>query len=512
MRNSATVILAVFVALGGCQPNGQGRSKPAAAPKLNDVPPVSVQQLRAYPETVTRRFVPLCDFEDVPSGPKGHEQVKHFSIQPLGDGYRKFVVNITRTGAGAMEVALMPRNRLVLAIPHVHDFTEYTLLSIALYSEALRDDLRVALKTDAASWQSHRTIVQPGWNNVLIDIQRLRHVRNFDSRKVRTLTVEFTDAAGQVTFNIDDIMLIDNRRLIKPTPQGVTLEKIGLDYSLALPGRKGPLKIAQSPDGLWRLGAQTPIVSLARPNESPAADREDLALMGPRRVGHIEVAEHNATRLRLTNIWYFPTRPGEWASLAVRQIRWDYTFYGDGRQVTHVELNNAGGTQIGKIRVRLTAHAAWTTGKIAGVLMVDRFAGAVGRWGFLYAPPGAKRDALHRGYITPGRIKPAMAVEAYASGDAGRDGFDESQDCYFVKAAQTGHCRFTIVPPPDGLTDAVFRIAGPWKPKPRVSVAGLGIQDVTAVADGSVLFILPGRIGYPLAVEVTGKIAPEGKQ
>ncbi len=473
------------------------------------MPPISVQQSRAYPETVTGDFVSLCDFEDVPSGPKGHQQVEDFSIQPLGDGHRKFVVNITRTGAGAMEVALMPKNHLFLTIPHIHDFTEYSLLSISLYSEALRDDLRVTLGSETASWRSHRTIVRSGWNNVLIDIQRLGNVKNFNSKHVRTLVIEFADATGQVTFNIDDILLIDNRRQIEPIPKGLKLDKIGLDYRLTLPGRRSGLKLTQSPDGLWRLGSDGPMVSLAGPGGTCATDREDLALMGDRKVGYVEVVEHNATRLRLRNIWYFPTRAGEWASLAVRQIRWDYTFYSDGRRITHVELNNAGGAEIRAVRLKLPAPAAWTTGKFADELLVGRFAGPVARWGYLSAPAGPKRDALHRDYIAPGRISRTMADKAHAPGDSDRDGFDESQGCYFVKATKSGHCRFTIVPPASGLlVDPVFRVAGPWKGKVRVSAAGLGVRDVTLAADGSALFILPGQIRYPLAVEVAGKIAP----
>ena len=494
--------------LAGCE--GDVQPKPAEAPGLGqDVVPIAVQQVRMYRETVTGHFVSLCDFEDVPSGPKGHQQVEHFSIEPLGDGYRKFVVNITRTGAGALEVGLMPKNQLALAIPHVHDFTEYTLLSMALYSEALRDDLCVTLKSDKASWRSHRTIVQSGWNNVLIDIQRLKKVKDFNSKRVRTLVIEFADATGQVTFNIDDILLIDNRRQIKPTPKGLKLDKIGLDYRLVLPGRRDPLTLTQSPDGLWRLGPHPAPVSLAGPNESCATEREDLGLMGGRKVGYVEVVEHNAARLRLRNIWYFPTRAGEWASLAVRQIRWDYTFYADGRQITHVELNNAGGAEIRGVRFQLPVPAAWTTGVVAGELLVRRFAGPVGRWGYLRAPDGPNRDGLHRDYIKPGRISRTMADEAYAPGDSDRDGFDESQGCYFVKATKSGHCRFTIVPPASGLlVDPVFRVAGPWKGKVRVSAAGLGVQDVTLAADGSALFVLPGQIRYPLAVEVAGKIAP----
>jgi len=70
-----------------------------------------VQQARAYPETATGVFVSLADFEDVPGGEKGHTQVRHFAVRPGGtSGGRKFVVNVTRTGVGALEVALPGRD------------------------------------------------------------------------------------------------------------------------------------------------------------------------------------------------------------------------------------------------------------------------------------------------------------------------------------------------------------------------------------------------------------------
>ena len=59
----------------------------------------------------------------------------------------------------------------------------------------------------------------------------------------------------------------------------------------------------------------------------------------------------------------------------------------------------------------------------------------------------------------------------YAPGDADRDGFDESQGCYFL-AASRGHCRFTIFPPREGLLGPVFRIAGPWTGPVNVNTEG----------------------------------------
>ncbi|KKK72195.1 hypothetical protein LCGC14_2906330 [marine sediment metagenome] len=71
------------------------------------VAPLPVLQQRAYAEAVTGRFVSLADFE--PSGlgwRPGHRQLEDFRITPAGRGRLKFVVNITRTGAGAMQADL----------------------------------------------------------------------------------------------------------------------------------------------------------------------------------------------------------------------------------------------------------------------------------------------------------------------------------------------------------------------------------------------------------------------
>ena len=67
--------------------------------------PLPIQQSQVYPETVTGRFVSLADFEEAPlAGQPGHAQVRHFTVSPAGSGAgMKYVVNITRTGAGAVE-------------------------------------------------------------------------------------------------------------------------------------------------------------------------------------------------------------------------------------------------------------------------------------------------------------------------------------------------------------------------------------------------------------------------
>jgi len=482
-----------------------------APPETEDpglqIDPLPVQQARAYPETVTGLFVSLADFEDTADS-RGDEQVEHFAVLPDGAGGRKFVVNITRTGAGAMEIVLPPGASLAFRIPDIHDFTGYTLVSLAIYSESLRDDLTVTLVTNAARWTSHRTLLMPGWNNVLVDIRRLERVAGFDVTDVREMHIAFANAVSPVTFNLDDIMVLDNRRKLTPAPHGAELRKEGLDYTLRIPHRDEAVAVATGPDGLWRIGACQAAVQVLPPRAVAPAAGEDLEWMGPRRLGTVEILEHNAVRIRLASTWYFPTRVGEWASLAVRQIRWEYTFYHDGRWVTHVELNNAGGQQIGSVRFLLPRRAAWAGAGVSKDRTLGDLAGPVGRWSYLVAPPKLRAETLESNYIRPGKIRTAIAAAGFfAPGDADRDGFDETQGCYSLKA-RAGHCRFTILPPEGGLIDPIIRVAGQWKGDVSVNSEGLAIRDFVRLDDGSVLFVVPGFLKRPTAVEVVGDIPP----
>jgi len=512
-------MLAALVPLTGCTGLVGWFERPAPSGGGSRVEPLPVQQARAYPKTVTGLFVSLADFEDSPAR-RGVDQVGLFSTDPSGgEGSRRFVLNITRTGAGAMQVDLAGGAELVFRISHVHDFTPYTLLSMALYSETLRDDLQVTLTTDRASWTSHRTLVRPGWNYVLIDIQRLKSLEDFDSRKVRTLRLAFADAAGPVTFYLDDIMLINNRRLIEPAPPGIQLTKEGLNYTLTLPGRETPLTLSQSPDGLWRLGLDQAVVQLAPRGGSLDGGEERLELMGPRRVGQVEVLENNPVRVRLASTWFFPTRAGEWASLAVRQIRWEYTFYGDGRWVTHLELNNAGGQEIGSLRIRPAHEAFWSSLPPAvgprPELAVKDFPGTVGKWSYLCYPPKGDEKSRTWNYVNPGSVTmqlPRETERVFAPGDVNKDGFDESQGCYFLPS-KGGQCRFVLAPPAvgAGLLNPVFRVDGKWDGPVTASSTGMAIRNLVRLDDGSVLFMLPGFVPSRTLVEVIGGPAGAGQ-
>jgi len=504
-------VVAACLGAGGCgdpAPTSAAATQPAQEVQVE---PTAVLQSRAYPEAATGYFVSLADFEDAPDRPHGQQQIRHFSIEPSsGKGTCKFVVNVTRTGAGAMEVTLNRGAALVFRIPGLHNFSEYTLLSLALHSESLRDDLQVTLQTDASGWRSHRTLIRPGWNTVLVDIQRLKQLRRFDARGVRALRVAFADATGAVTFNLDDIILIDNRRRITPTPPGMKLRKTGLDYRLELPFRSRPVHVSQFADGLWRLGVDQASVAMAPPGGRLGAGREKIEMMGDRKVGQVKVLETNAVRLRLVSTWYFPARAGEWASLAVRRIRWVYTFYPHGRWITHVELNNSGGKQIGSLCIGLPQEAAVAGRGLTEKITVAAFAGPVGQWSYLCANGSADGKTYRRNYLNSGRVQVALGDKtALGEGDFDKDGFDESRGCYYVRA-KAGNCRFTVFPPPGGLLYPVFHVDGRWEGKVTVASEGLAIRDVVRLPDGSVLFAFPGRVSRPTAVEVAGRANPLG--
>jgi hypothetical protein len=339
---------------------------------------------------------------------------------------------------------------------------------------------------------------------VLVDIQRLKYVRGFDLAGVRTLRMEFPDAGGAVRFNVDDVLLVNNRRMLTGAPDGIEIYKSGLDYTIRLRGRKTPASLSQSPDGLWRGMSLQPSVRIA----GPVGEGESLELMGARRVGAVEVLELNAIRVRIANVWYFPTRAGEWASLdGVRRIRWEYTFYGDGRWVAHVELNNAGGREISSVRIGWAKGARWSGAAAGGRVLNKKFSGIMERWSCLLPPPGEAGRVLGENYVRPGRLLPTIAAAgAHAPGDADKDGFDESQGCYFLKARK-GHCRFSIIPPPEGLQGPVVRVAGRWSAPVHVNTEGLAIREVVRLADGSVLFRIPGRLTRPTKVEVRGPVS-----
>ena len=497
MAIGALFLLAGFF---GCQP------PPAPAKPRLYVAPLARQQADAYPETIMKMFVSLADFEG--TGDSVTKQLRQFTFSRATAGTRRLIVSDSRTGIGAMEVVLPPKTQLIYK-PDLHDFSGYAyLISMAIHSEQVRDDLRVTITAGDTRWTSPPTLLYSGWNTVLFDIRRLTRMKDFDIRNVRDIRLEFADAVEPVSFRLDDIMLIDNRRDLVPVPPGITLRKEALDYALSLPGLDAPMNLAQDEDGLWRWGDDQPLIHLAgKDEELPDSPSERLSPMGTRRVGMVEVLESNPIRVRWVNTWYFPSRAGQWVSLGVRRVRWEQTLYGDGRVVTFLEFNNSGGPSVTGMTVSFPREVAVAGMGMLGELRLPQLTTVVKRWSYLDVSPVPQRMTLQRNYLSPPQVLVTVGDFVVAPGDLDRDGFDESQGCY-VLTAKAGHCRFTLVPPVEGVSAPVFRVQGPWRDLPNINCDGVAITNVVHLtADHSILFQLPGRITRETAVEVEGVIA-----
>ncbi|MFW6066463.1 MAG: hypothetical protein ACOC9S_06540 [Planctomycetota bacterium] len=490
MTARACILPAVAVAAALCS---------CSAPPSSDgyrLDPLAFRQRQAYPEAAGGRFVSLADFEDAPGNP-GHRQVGNFSVS--GGGSRSFTVNVSSTGSGAMEVLLPPGAELRFDLPDIRNFTGYALLSLAVHSDELRDDLQVTLSSPSGEWTSSRRLVRPGWNSVPVDLRRAGRDGELTLTDVRSIRLGFPEAADSVRFVLDDVLLIDNRREISPVPDGLTVLKEGLDYRISMTGRDRDLRLRQSDDGLWRFDDQQPILALG---ERDAAG-ERLDVLGDRRVGHVELVEHNSIRVRIVSTWYFPGRAGAWASMSVRKIRWEHTFYSDGRWVCSVDLDAAGAEDFSGLTIRLPSVAAVAGDGRSGIIEEPGFSGPSGRWSYLIGGAGRHRRVHEANYLNPPKITPQRAREdTFAAGDFDEDLFDESQGCFTIFASG-GRCRFTVRPGDEPRANPVFRVVGPWSRPPVVTVAGMRIGDVVLLEDGSALFVLPVALQSGVEVELS---------
>ena len=180
----------------------------------------------------------------------------------------------------------------------------------------------------------------------------------------------------------------------------------------------------------------------------------------------------------------------------VRQIRWEYTFYGDGRCITHMALNNAGGRDLAAVRLAAGRTAAWDDGHEgptwqqagADLLAVD--------CSMLTAPPGGDAEGVRQNYRNPA----PMVVHL---GTRDGDGFDEITGCYAAVAVH-GHCRVELRPA-DPLHRPVLRVRGRWRGPVTAHADGMPLRPVVRLDDG-VLVIIGATLTRPTVVEVVGAV------
>lgn len=507
--------VAVLAGCGGLErPAGPVEAQPSPASQPVRRSSVRPEQQRACPEAVTGRFESLADFED-PGAVRGGR----FVVEPSGAGQVQHVLaagsapsgrseEFVRTGRGGLAVTLWGQAELVFRPASPLDMGEYPLMCLAVFSPGLRGDLVVTLQSGEARWGSSPVVLRRGWTSVRIDLEGLSAVAGFDASAVEAVRLGLRGGVGEVTLGLDDLLLVDNARRIEPAPEGLAVRRRGDRLSVTLPGRSEPVQIAPGGDGLFRMGSYQPRVRLAGAGESLDGPGEAVSILGERRVGLLEVLEHNAVRFRVGLTWCLPRRAGRWASMeSVHRLGWEATVYGDGRWVTHARLNNAGGGPIAKVLFELPGLAgAWAGGRLSRTWRDEDFVGPIGRWSCLMPPAGGQARQVAENYLAPGAVELLLGREGvFAAGDADRDGFDESQGCY-VLAGLRGHCRFRIVPPAGGLVRPVFRVLGPWSGPVSVNFHGKAIRTQARLADGSVLFAVPETLARPVRVEVFGSM------
>ncbi|MCD4699420.1 MAG: hypothetical protein K8R91_02470, partial [Phycisphaerae bacterium] len=72
--------------------------------------------------------------------------------------------------------------------------------------------------------------------------------------------------------------------------------------------------------------------------------------------------------------------------------------------------------------------------------------------------------------------------------------------------AKAGNCRFKLIPPDGGVSDAVIHVAGLLDSTVSANTEGQALRDIIRLKDGSALFILPGLVDGPRWVEVAGAV------
>jgi hypothetical protein len=192
--------------------------------------------------------------------------------------------------------------------------------------------------------------------------------------------------------------------------------------------------------------------------------------------------------------------------MAIPQIRWQHTFYADGRHVTHVEINNAGGEGLRGAELSSDEPVAWFGHGLSAILAAETPGETVLRFDYLRAPSGPEAALLEQNYLAPAYVVAVLADRWPDDGQPRTNHFNPATGCYEL-ASRTGQCRLQLIPPPEGLLRPTFRISGPWEGPVCANCSGIPVQNVVSLSDGSVLFTLDRRITTPAVVEVSG-VAP----
>lgn len=512
----------------GQPPSGSGE------PEAFRIEPTAVQQRRAHPETITGRFFSVLDFEPredftgpvvtsaqpgSSAGPlpqPGHRQMSRLRIEPKGRGFTRHTLAITHTGTGAVEAALRPDAMMTIDLPPLGDARRFTLLSLAVHVYEPRDDLVLTLQDGQDTWTSQPRSLNAGWTIVSIDLASIAGSGSVDLRSLQRLTLTFAQAESMTPFGLDDVLLIDNRRDIPGTPDGLTVQRVGLGYEIAPKGWSEPLKFAPDSDGLHRLGRRQPSLQLMasgfEDGPTSAANKatpfeERLDAMRPRRVGRLELMEINPLRVRLSQAWRFP-EPG--AAPAVgghAQVVWEHTFWRNGQWIIDVRIDATGCRPLREARLAsslaMVPAPCPDAGSKDGVIVWRDWSKLVSEASMLVLPPGPEEgeaSVATDNYTHPPAMRVLMGSPAPVPGDRNGDGFDESRGCYVV-AAKAGRCRVAL--PADVEGEAYLHVLGAWRSPPSVVCNGRSLANTVPLQDGVLLAVQPST-GAERVVEIVG--------
>jgi len=229
---------------------------------------------------------------------------------------------------------------------------------------------------------------------------------------------------------------------------------------------------------------------------------ESLSMLGDRRVGVVEVQEHNALRLRIANTWYFRASPGQWLTQECRRVRWEYTFYWDGRWVTQVRLDVSDESGPGAYRLSLPSEAAWSDGQRASSRIFSL--AASDHREFLTAPDTPDRPAVEEAFLHPPRLSVSSPASRPSVSGAAEGTFDRAQGCFVVDGS-AGLTRFTLGGGAPGVSSVIRLLRWPGT-QAVINADGWSIRQYVRLGDQSLLFAV-GQRPAGQSVEVS---LPEG--
>lgn len=178
--------------------------------------------MAAYPDLAGSRFQTIADFED----PDQAAMFRKASGETLATLSISTEQTRKDTGRSSLQVSLTNRGDQILAMdqpgsrwPLPHDWSRYHLLLVSVHSSRDLPGFSTSLcsGTQGGLAYDHPAVVlQAGWNLIRMDLATAGEY--LDLRDVRELRFGCPELEAPVDLFLDDIILVDNRKLLFGTP------------------------------------------------------------------------------------------------------------------------------------------------------------------------------------------------------------------------------------------------------------------------------------------------------